>query len=122
MRKRIGRWRSCWQESDKVYGDTFRQEKDAVRGIGNNVTLEFNKMDFTEKGVSSITVWGSTPLAKNTIIVKFTSEEGQEQQMLEFLGGETCQTFQFEKVCGVQDVEFVFLPGSSFDFEALQFA
>lgn len=109
-------------ECDKVYGDTFRQEKDAVRGIGNNVTLEFNKMDFTEKGVSSITVWGSTPLAKNTIIVKFTSEEGQEQRMLEFLGGETCQTFQFEKVCGVQDVEFVFLPGSSFDFEALQFA
>ena len=109
-------------ECDKVYGDTFRQEKDAVRGIGNNVTLEFNKMDFTEKGVSSITVWGSTPLAKNTIVVKFTSEEGQEQRMLEFLGGETCQTFHFEKVCGVQNVEFVFLPGSSFDFEALKFA
>ena len=54
--------------------------------------------------------------------MKFTSEEGEEQRMLEFLGGETCQNFQFEKVCGVQDVQFVFLPGSSFDFEALQFA
>ena len=34
-------------ENSRIYGDTFTVEKDAVTGIGNNVTLEFDHMIFS---------------------------------------------------------------------------
>lgn len=104
-------------ECDSIYGDCFRKDGTTVREIGNNVTLEFHKMNFGETGARTITVCGSTPLEKNTIILRFVSSGEEKQQVLEFEGTEKCCTFSIEPVFGVQDIRFVFLPGSNFDFE-----
>ncbi|MDO4297695.1 MAG: glycoside hydrolase family 2 TIM barrel-domain containing protein [Lachnospiraceae bacterium] len=108
-------------DCDKVYGDSFRRDGAWIREIGNNVTLEYNAMDFGEEGTGKITVCGSTPLEKNTIVVRFNGNNAEEQRILEFTKGSGEQTFEFENICGTADVEFVFLPGSNFDFHWFRF-
>ena len=103
------------------------------------MTLEFPNMDFGKEGAGKIAIWGRTSLAKNTIHIHFTNEEGDTlNRIVEFSGnpGEsrtqsamtarekppyTLQEFSIEKLCGKGKVEFIFLPGSSFDFEAFRF-
>lgn len=126
-------------EAAKVYGDSFERRGNTVEEIGNNVTLEFPNMDFGKKGAGKIAIWGRTPLAKNTIHIHFTNEEGDTLiRIVEFPGNPdesrtqsamtarekppyTLQEFSIEKLCGKGKVEFIFLPGSSFDFEAFRF-
>lgn len=108
-------------QCDAIYGDSFRIADGVVREIGNNVTLEFGGLDFGQEGAARITICGSTPHEKNTIVLRFASEAGEETRMLEFMRGEPVQTFSFERICGRQTVRFVFLPGSCFDFDWIQF-
>lgn len=113
-------------ECTRVYGDEFTEEGDFVTGIGNNVTLEYENMDFGEEGTTGITISGYTPLEGNTIHIHFTNETGETvNRIVEFKGsGEKCYTeqkFCFERLTGKGKVEFIFLPGSSFDFSYFQF-
>lgn len=121
--KRLNRgWQKLLlSECDKVYGDSFTRDKEWIRGIGNNVTIEFSEMDFGLEGAGKITVCGSTPLGKNTIILRFVSGQEEERRMLEFSGEDKMQTFVFDKIYGMQTVSFVFLPGSDFDFHWFRF-
>ncbi len=125
--------RICAGECSQLYGDSFERAGDSVKGIGNNVTLVYENMDFGEAGAEWITIWGSTPLRQNTIHIHFTDEQGLTQnRMVEFAGGtmegETaaaedgaCQTFAIERLCGRGRVELIFLPGSNFDLYAFRF-
>ncbi|MDR2043466.1 MAG: DUF4982 domain-containing protein [Clostridium sp.] len=113
-------------ECSRVYGDQFTVGEEAVTGIGNNVTLEYANMDFGTEGVSRLTIWGSTPLRANTIHVYFTGENQERvNRMVEFQGKEACgeekQVFSLERISGKGKVEFVFLPGSDFDFHSFLF-
>ncbi|MGN1085353.1 MAG: DUF4982 domain-containing protein [Lachnospiraceae bacterium] len=111
------------KENTSVYGDTFTVEEEAVTGIGNNVTLVFEEMDFGENGTSRITICGRSRLPKNTIHVRFHGENGDVNQIAEFSGSEEYveQTFELTKVCGKNTVNFVFLPGCDFDFKWFRF-
>lgn len=117
-------------ECSRVYGDSFTVEEEAVTGIGNNVTLEYENMDFGEEGVNGIAIYGRTPLAVNTIHIHFTDERGElVNRIVEFKGeksrengdGYSGQTFLLEPLKGRGKVEFVFLPGSDFDFHSFRF-
>ncbi len=70
-------------------------------------------MDFGEKGTKSLVICGSTPLEKNTIILKFAKDGVEEQRMVEFIGT-TKPSFEIEPIYGVNDASLVFLPGSNF--------
>ncbi len=105
-------------ESDGVYGDAFRMDGTAVRDIGNNVSLSFKEMDFGNRPLHGIRVCGSTPLAGNTIHVRFYDGVNEEKEILEYRGdGEAVQEFPLKERTGRWDLTFVFLPGSRFDFE-----
>jgi len=82
-------------EANAVYGDTFTRDGNIVRGIGNNVSVVFENMDFGERGAERVTVWGRTPLTANTIHIHFTDESGETvNRILEFAGnGGASQTF-----------------------------
>ena len=113
------------EDASAVYGDSFRRDGRAVRGIGNNVVLVYEGMDFGESGASGLTICGGTALAGNTIHLHFTDGAGvTTNHILEFKGtGGVCkeQTFALEGLKGKGKVELIFLPGSSFDLEYLQF-
>jgi len=105
--------------AQKIYGDSFTVEEDCVSGIGNNVTLEFEDMDFGERGTECIRITGFTPLEKNTIHIRFVFPDGSERkEIVEFVGNNATneQEFYLTRVHGKCKVNFVFLPGCQFDF------
>ncbi|MBY0216038.1 glycoside hydrolase family 2 TIM barrel-domain containing protein [Paenibacillus illinoisensis] len=108
---------------DHLYGDTFSIEDEYVEGIGNNVSLEFENMDFTAEGTSKLVIYGRSPIDKNTIHIRFAGEAGQSNQLVEFTHSEGYEkrVFELEQVSGVQKVTFIFLPGSQFDFGWFRF-
>ena len=95
-----------------------------MEGIGNNVSMEYENMDFGEEGVKAVTVCGRTPLSSNTIHIRFFKEDGSSvNQIVEFPHSEeyTEVTFPLEKVTGMTKVGFIFLPGCQFDFKWFRF-
>lgn len=113
----------CGGEANAIYGDSFTRDGKIVKGIGNNVTIVYENMDFGSEGAGTVTFYGRTPLAANTIHIHFTNPAGETvNRIVEFAGdGGDSQTFSIEKLCGKGKVELIFLPGCNFDLEAIQF-
>lgn len=109
-------------DCDHIYGDTFTLQSDAVEGIGNNVSLVFDEMDFGEQGTARILICGRAPV-DNTIHISFTGSTGTSRQIIEFGKSDTYVEREFEltPVSGKQSVSFIFLPGSNFDFAWFKF-
>lgn len=115
--------RLCANECEHVYGDSFLVSPDGIDDIGNNVTVEFGKMDFGSEGICGITICGRTLLAQNAVHVRFQSDAGETKQLVEFPCTQkpAARTFELERMTGVQTVTFIFLPGSQFDFKWFRF-
>lgn len=111
-------------EANAIYGDMFTRDGNIVRGIGNNVSVAYDNMDFGPEGAGSVTICGRTPLAVNTVHIHFTDGAGETvTRIVEFAGdGGEAQTFSIERLRGKGKVELIFLPGSNFDLESIQFA
>ena len=125
--------------ADSIYGDTFTRASDAVEGIGNNVTLEFDEINFGEGGTRGVSICGRTRQGANTLhlrMVKIADEEGKGQviegaddvgteikEILEFpeISEYKEVTFEIGKRIGKWNITFVFLPGSDFDFKSFRF-
>ena len=105
-------------ECSRIYGDMYQMTEEAVLGIGNNVSLEFDEMDFGEKGAGHIVICGKSSLEKNTVHVRFQREDGSINQIAEFAGSEEWseQRFDLETLKDRGKIVFVFLPGCQFDF------
>lgn len=111
------------KECDHIYGDTYHIANESVEGIGNNVSLVFEAMDFGEKGIKKLMICGRSPIEKNTIHVRFKGEAGDSNQVVDFpySDGYVEREFSLEKVTGKQMVTFLFLPGCNFDFKWFRF-
>jgi len=108
-------------EHDALYGDSFTRRDMFVENIGNNVTLRFENMDFTSEVPSRIRICGRSPLENNSIHLRFHTAEGETllPLILEFSGAKeyTEREFDLSSIApSVYATEFVFLPGSQFDF------
>ncbi|MCA0753568.1 DUF4982 domain-containing protein [Paenibacillus sp. N4] len=110
-------------DCDRIYGDTFAIRDSRVEGIGNNVSLVFDQLDFAGVGATKLVVCGRSPIDKNTIHIRFANQDGESNQLLEFTqsDGYEERVFSLEKVEGIQNVTFIFLPGSNFDFGWFRF-
>ena len=80
-------------------------------------------MDFTNEGTQKLVIYGKSPIEKNTIHIRFTSQKGESNQLVEFSYSDTYEEriYEFERISGVQKVTFIFLPGSNFDFGWFRF-
>lgn len=110
-------------DANHIYGDTFTISSDSVNGIGNNVSLEFENMDFGEIGFTKLTICGHCPIDQNTIHIRFHGDSGDYNELAEFSHTSDFeeQTFDLQPVTGMQTVTFIFLPGSNFDFKWFHF-
>jgi beta-galactosidase len=112
-------------ECNRIYGDNFVIGEDEITDIGNNVTLEYENMDFGTKGVSSILICGKTKNEVNTIHIHFTDKNGETvNRIVEFKKTLVYkeQEYSIKPFYGKGKVEFIFLPGSSFDLKSFQFS
>lgn len=110
-------------ECDNIYGDDYKIQESNVVHAGNNVSLEYNNMDFSDKGAARITIHGKSYIDKNSIVILLENDEGESRRLISFEGSEdlTARTFNIEKITGENKVSFIFLPGSNFDFEWFRF-
>lgn len=110
-------------ENTRITGDMFQIEEDAITSIGNNVTLEYENMDFGENGLSAITICGHSQIDMNTIHIRFYSDDEELNQIVEFPYTEDYveKTYPLENIKGKCKVNFIFLPGSKFDMKWFQF-
>lgn len=115
-------------ENDYLYGDAFtvKEEKDgtgAVEQIGNNVTIAFTEMEFGAAGANKIQLLSRSPLQTSTIQLRYKTEEETKIQAIEVPGSAeyTLQSFEIEPLTGTGTVEFIFMPGSNFDWKTVQF-
>lgn len=110
-------------EADSVYGDTFTREERAITGIGNNVTITYTEMDFGEEGTAGIRICGRAAKSSNSLHIRFSQGEEEIKQLVEFpmCGEYTEKAFSLTPVKGKWNVSFVFLPGSCFDLQSVQF-
>lgn len=110
-------------DNNRIYGDTFSVTDTAIEGIGNNVSLMFDGMDYGDQGCSRLVICGLSPLKNNTLHLLFSSPQGDSKQLVELTGADsyTEREFILEPVSGQQTVTFLFLPGSQFDLQWFQF-
>ena len=101
-----------------LYGDSFTVNGETIEKIGNNVTIGFAGMNFGEQGAAKITICSRSPLAKSPVQLRFKTEAGDSVQVVEVPGtvDYTEQTFDIEPLYGNGTVEYIFMPGSNFDF------
>lgn len=112
-------------DCDQVYGDAFREnhELGAIEGIGNNVSIAFEQMDFGTAGAGQICLTGRSPLAASTIQLRFRKEDATQIQAITVPGSEdyTEHILTIEPLYGVGTVDFLFMPGSCFDWKTVKF-
>lgn len=115
--------RLCASECSKIYGDAYTIKEERVEQIGNNVILEFEHMDFGDKGAGKFKICSRSERSMNPVQIRFTSDMGSSLQIVKLPGSREYQeqTFSIEPLKGAGKVEFVFLPGSSFDFWWFEF-
>lgn len=112
-------------ENSRIYGDTFSLCGDTITGIGNNVTIEFDNMNFGDRVASKLYLCGNSPTELNSIHVKVDDEKTGESTttLVEFTHSEGYEERCFDITPVTDDVKIglVFLPGSNFDLKYLRF-
>ncbi len=110
-------------KANAIYGDSFHREGTAITGIGNNVSLVFENMEFPEDGTLTLALDGKARTEKHAVTIRVTNASGETQTSLcTFSGGEKgVQYFDIAVLRGECTVTFVFLPGSDFDFYGFRF-
>jgi len=110
-------------DCDRIYGDSFVVTEKAVEGIGNNVIIEFDDMEFAN-APGKIQVYGRTSLDVNTIQLKFDDNDNVCKLDFKRSDGYEVQEFEvkgFGSGSGGKKVGFIFMPGCEFDFGWFRF-
>jgi len=108
---------------ERIYGDSFTVKDTAVEEIGNNVTIDFEHMDFETEATSMDISWRSK-LDTNTIKMAFVKETGEETvNLLTLLKRDKYDSISLpldKPLIGTGTIRFIFLPGSNIDLEWFQ--
>lgn len=110
-------------EASRITGDSFTKTEDAIVNIGNNVSIDFDNMNFAD-GVKSITICGCSHNEKTSIHLLFIKDGQDTRQMIEIPYSEDYEeyTIPLESVTMDGQVSMVFLPGSNFDLKYFKFS
>lgn len=109
-------------EYNMITGDSYDEQADGIYSIGNNVDIEFTNMNFKE-GIKAVSITGRSHIPSNPVHVRFHGENGDINQICEFPANDEITTISFplESVSGENKVNFIFMPGSKFDFVSFKF-
>lgn len=109
-------------QNNRIYGDSFEIRKNSIERIGNNVSIEFDDMDF-DHGITKVTLCARTNNPKDSVHLIFGKDEGETSEIIEFEYSKDYirKEFAIREIIGVNKVKFVFLPGCNFDLKWFQF-
>lgn len=110
--------------ADSVSGDDFTLAGDSILDIGNNVTVAFDDMDFGAPERLFLTVSGRADSRNNTLQLRMTNAKGETTvTALECPASDAPCDYRFAvpAMTGECTVRIIFLPGSRFDLDSIQF-
>lgn len=110
-------------DCDLIHGDSYEISGGRITGIGNNVFIDFEDMDFAN-GVSEVRLTGRTYHDNDSIHLHFADKTGVVlKEIIEFPYSEdyTAVSVKLPSVRGKMTVKLQFLPGCAFDFESIEF-
>ncbi len=108
---------------DLIHGDNYTIRGDRITGIGNNVFIDFEEMDFA-KGISEVRITGRTRHDNDSIHLHLANESGIAlKEIIEFPFSEDYSevSVKLPTLCGKFTVKLLFLPGCDFDFDSIRF-
>jgi beta-galactosidase len=111
-------------DNDFIYGDTYTIKPHTIEGIGNNVTIGFNDMDFGEPGAKTVEISLRCKQKNSFQIISSDENNAEVSTMLEVKPTKeyTVMSFDLAKtIKGKNTVSLVFLPGCDIDIEWIQF-
>ena len=110
-------------DCDSIYGDTFSYHNTSIVSIGNNVTIEFNALDFGLNGVTCISVYGKSLTVCNSIQLRVITENETYQELLvfQYSGTSIEREYTLPHITGITTVQLIFLPGCNFNLDWIQF-
>ncbi len=110
-------------DCDRIYGDSYQLQDRRIEEIGNNVSIEFEHMDFGEQGAIGLVICGRSELAGNTIHIRFERGQDTVSRTIEFAGCSEymARHFSLDRLVGSGRITFLFLPGSRFDMAWFRF-
>ncbi|MCD8055549.1 MAG: DUF4982 domain-containing protein [Clostridiales bacterium] len=110
--------------ADVLYGDKFTRGEREVTGIGNNVTVGFTSLEFTE-GASRVTVSGRTRNAVEFVTLNTEGTGRVSRRSISFRFMRTDEystvTIPIEIEAGTYSASLIFLPGTDFDLNFIKF-
>jgi len=110
---------------DSIYGDSYTVRERAVEGIGNNVTISFDDMDFGDTGADSIEICLRCDRKNSFRVVAVGPDNEVMATMLEVEPTKQYTPSRFtldSKIKGMKTVSLVFLPGCDISIEWIRFA
>lgn len=110
-------------DRNAISGDTFEINGSSILGIGNNVSITYAGLVFGEAGVKGVTIRGRGNSNNNPVHLRFKGDGVQANLVVDFKPTDEMseQHFALSGIAGTGDLSLVFLPGSNFDFEWIQF-
>lgn len=110
-------------ENSRITGDSFNVAIDGIKNIGNNVSIDFDNMNFNN-GIKSITLCGCSHNEKTSIHLLFMDNDKTIRQMIEIPYSEDCTetTIELDSININCKLSLVFLPGSNFDLKWFKFS
>ncbi len=109
-------------DCDLVHGDAYEISGTAITGIGNNVFIDYDNMDFVN-GTSEVRLTGRTHHDNDSIHIHFCDETGiLHKEIIEFRHSDENITVskKIPSLHGNLTVKLQFLPGCAFDLESIQ--
>ncbi len=126
---RFARWPTASRKTpatayERIYGDSFSVESDAVTGIGNNVSIEFGSMDFGETGLGAVALRWRSKNEGNPVQAILSDDDGTTRIMIPAGRADDWREETFplgETLRGVRSFTLSFLPGCSIDLAWFKF-
>lgn len=110
-------------ETSRITGDSFTVTEDAIVNIGNNVSIEYDDMDFHD-GIKNITVCGCSHNKSTSIHIMFIDGDNDSRHMIEVPYSDDYRevTLALSLPPFKGKISLVFLPGSNFDLKYFKFS
>ena len=111
------------KNNNRIYGDSYQVKEDEITGIGNNVSIVFENLDFSGEGAKKIRLCIRGNHAQNTMVLLFETKYESIRYTIEIKYSKEYNVIdnEIKPIRGKGTLTLLFLPGSNMDLKWFAF-
>lgn len=110
------------KNKNRIYGDSYQVKEDGITGIGNNVSIVFENLDFDKEGAKKIRLCVRGNHAQNTMVFFETKNESIRDTIeIKYSKEYNVIDNEIKPIRGKGTLTLLFLPGSNMDLKWFAF-